>query len=248
MAKQPHILIVDDDPQICELVQSYLSKHGFKVTTAENGHRMQKCLQQSVFDLLILDVMLPGEDGLALCKKLRESSSVSIIFLSALGEEADRIVGLEVGADDYLIKPFSSRELLARVKALLRRTHGELGEQRAKEKLTHLPDLRFDDWRLDQKRRCLISPETVTIPLSTGEYNLLLAFVEHANRTLSRDQLLDLTSERESGPYDRSVDVQVGRLRKKIEQDPKDPKIILTMRGNGYQFAAKISAENSNEL
>ncbi len=243
MAKQPHILVVDDDPQICQLVEEYLSKHGYQVTTAHDGRQMQKRLQEAVFDLLILDIMLPGEDGIALCRKLRTESAISIIFLSALGDEADRIVGLEVGADDYLTKPFSPRELLARVKALLRRTQGELGVERSKETVGHMPDLRFAGWTLDQKRRCLISPENVTVPLSGGEYDLLLAFIEHPHRTLSRDQLLDLTSGKEAGPFDRSIDVQVGRLRKKIEVNPKSPEIILTMRGNGYQFAAKVTTQ-----
>lgn len=243
MAKPPHILVVDDDPQICQLVEDYLTKHGYQVTTAHDGHQMQKRLKEAVFDLLILDIMLPGEDGISLCRKLRAESAISIIFLSALGDEADRIVGLEVGADDYLIKPFSPRELLARVKALLRRSQGELGAERAKQAAVHMPDLKFEKWTLDQKRRCLISPEDITVPLSSGEYDLLLAFIEHPNRTLSRDQLLDLTSGKEAGPFDRSIDVQVGRLRKKIEVDPKSPKIILTMRGNGYQFVASVTTQ-----
>ncbi len=235
------ILIVDDDHDICQLLKDYIEPFGFRVLIAHDGHEMWRAFKQHNIDLVVLDVMLPGEDGISLCRKIREQSSVSIIMLSAAGDEADRIVGLEVGADDYLAKPFSSRELLARIKALLRRAKGKLGEKRRESRLASLPNLQFLDWQLDQTKRRLIASDDVTIPLTSGEFDLLLAFMQHAGRVLTRDQLLDMLHGRSGGPFDRSIDVQVGRLRKKIENDPKDPKIILTVRGGGYQFTAKVT-------
>jgi len=237
---KPQILIVDDDPQICDLVVDYLSKHGYNVISAGDGRAMQKNLKSKTFDLIILDVMLPGDDGISLCRQLREESHVPILMLSAMSEDTDRIVGLEVGADDYLPKPFNPRELLARIKALLRRASGEVAESR--KSLNALTALRFNDWTLDRNKRHLIAPDGVNVALSSGEYDLLVALLEHAGRTLTRDQLLDLTQGREAGPFDRSIDVQIARLRKKIELDPKDPKIILTIRGGGYQFNSEVEA------
>ena len=234
-----YVLIVDDDKQICDLLQDYLTKNNLKVITANNGTEMRSQMRKYTVDLIVLDIMLPGEDGITLCRKLREESDVIIVMLSAVGEETDRIIGLEVGADDYLTKPFNPRELLARIKALIRRTTGDLGAQRTSRKLSHLPGIKFNQWLLDRNKRILISPEKVTIPLSSGEYELLLAFLENPKRVLTRDQLLDLTQGRESMPFDRSIDVQVGRLRKKIEEDPKNPTIIITIRGGGYQFDAE---------
>ena len=238
-----HILVVDDDPQIGDLIKDYLEQHGYRVSTARDGREMQKIMNKTKIDLVVLDLMLPGEDGLTLCKKLRADSDVMIIMLSAMGEEPDRVVGLEVGADDYVSKPFSPRELLARIKALARRTTGPLAEQRKTRRLSELPNIRFKNWTLNRNRRHLIAPDGVTVPLSAGEYELLLAFIENPKRTLNRDQLLDLTRGRESGPFDRTIDVQVARLRKKIEEDPKHPQIIITMRGDGYQFDADIELE-----
>lgn len=242
MDKKWHILIVDDDPEICALVSDYLSQHGYRVSTAHNGVEMQRIMKKFTFDLVVLDIMLPGEDGLSLCRKLRETSEVFIIMLSAIGEETDRIVGLEVGADDYLGKPFSPRELLARIKALARRS---LGAAKSPRKIVGLPDIKFINWTLDQNKRRLIAPDGVAVPLSTGEYELLLAFLENPGRTLSRDQLLDITRGREAMPFDRTIDVQVARLRKKLEADPKNPQIIVTVRGGGYQFNADVSTDNS---
>lgn len=241
------ILIVDDDHQIRELLSDYLHQHGFRVLTAGDGVEMRKLFQRHPFDLIILDIMLPGEDGLTLCKQLRQHSAVLIIMLSAAGAETDRVVGLEVGADDYLAKPFSPRELLARIKALMRRTTGDLGHQRRLEQLADLPNIQFLNWQLDRNKRRLISPDDITVPLSTGEYELLLAFLEHPQRILTRDQLLDLTRGRQAEPFDRTIDVQVGRLRKKIETDSKDPKIIITVRGGGYQFTANITHASSKQ-
>lgn len=246
MTTKQHILIVDDDPQIADLLSDYLQKHGYRVTTARDGHQMWRELKKYQIDLVVLDIMLPGDDGITLCRKLREESEVLIIMLSAAGEEADRIVGLEVGADDYLAKPFSARELLARIKALSRRTTGALADKRKASHIARQPNLRFNDWLLDRNKRRLIAPDGVTVPLSAGEYELLLAFLEHAERTLSRDQLLDLTRGREASPFDRAIDVQVARLRKKIEDDPKNPNIILTVRGGGYQFDAKVTLEEES--
>ncbi|MBU1629160.1 MAG: response regulator [Gammaproteobacteria bacterium] len=232
------LLIVDDDPKICLLLQDFLSMHGFRVITATDGQQMQKKLKEKNFDLIILDLMLPGEDGLHLCRKIRETSSIPIIMLSAIGSETDRIVGLEMGADDYLAKPFNPRELLARIKALLRRASNEVTQ--AKQSIKKLPILRFHHWLLDQNKRCLLAKDGLIIPLSTGEFELLLAFLEHPEHTLTRDQLLDLTRGKEASPIDRSIDVQVGRLRKKIEDDPKKPTLIVTVRGGGYQLNAQV--------
>lgn len=243
MVQKPHILIVDDDPQIGDLLSDYLTQHGYRISLAREGREMARVLKRGKVDLVVLDIMLPGTDGLSLCRELRATSEVPIIMLSAVGEEADRVVGLEVGADDYIAKPFSPRELLARIKALVRRTTGQLGEQRKARQVAKLPNIRFKDWTLDQNKRRLIAPDGVTIPLSGGEYELLVAFLENPQRTLNRDQLLDLTRGREALPYDRTIDVQVARLRKKVEKDPKNPEIIVTMRGGGYQFNADVEKE-----
>lgn len=235
-----HILIVDDDPQIRSLVSDYLVQHGFRVSTARDGAAMWRELKKAEFDLVVLDIMLPGDDGLTLCRKLRETSDVLIVMLSAVGEETDRVVGLEVGADDYVAKPFSPRELLARIKALKRRTEGPLAEKRKARRLAALPVIRFNQWQLDPNKRRLIAPDGVTVPLSTAEYELLQAFLDNPGRILTRDQLLDITKGREAQPFDRTIDVQVARLRKKIEEDPKQPKILQTVRGGGYQFIADV--------
>ncbi len=244
MQRQWHILVVDDDPEITELLKDYLQKHGFRVSSAHNSIEMQKLRKQHRFDLYVLDIMMPGEDGLSICRKMREDSDEQalIIILSAMGEETDRIVGLEVGADDYLAKPFSPRELLARIKSLQRLTAGPASKVKTR-KLTLLPNIRFDNWLLDQNKRRLLAPDDLHIPLSGGEYDLLLAFLENPHRILTRDQLLDLTHERAATPFDRTIDVQVGRLRKKIEVNPKKPLLIKTVRGGGYQFTADVKVE-----
>jgi two-component system OmpR family response regulator len=231
-----HILIVDDDSEIRDLLARFLDKHGFRVTTAADGHNMRKQLENGRFDLVVLDIMLPGEDGLSLCRRLRSESKLPIIMLTALGEETDRIVGLEMGADDYLAKPFSPRELLARIKAVLRRTSDS----------TDLPQrgagqiLMFAGWQLDIGKRELRSPDDVLMPLTAGEFDLLVAFAEHPQRVLSREQLLDLSKGRDASPFDRSIDVQLSRLRRKIEADSKNPAIIKTVRNGGYIFAVDV--------
>ena len=239
-----HILVVDDDPQICDLLSQYLKQHNFRITTAKNGQDMWNKFKQHTFNLVILDIMMPGDDGLTLCRKLRETSDVAIIMLSAVGDEADRIIGLEVGADDYLAKPFSPRELLARIKALIRRSSGALGQRRqTTEQLAQQPNIQFNGWTLNKNKRQLMTADNMTVPLSAAEYELLIAFLEHPQRILTRDQLLDITKGRQAIPFDRTIDVQVARLRKKIEKDPKNPTIIITVRGGGYQFTARVSAE-----
>jgi len=241
VAIEPHILIVDDDVEICQLVARFLEPHGFRVTAAGDGHSMREALAREPADLIILDLMLPGEDGLALCRELRMTSRVPIIFLTALNSEADRVVGLEIGADDYLSKPFSTRELLARTRAVLRRaapTSDEAPE--AAPKAAKGRRLLFSGWTLDTGRRQLIAPDGVLVDLSGGEYELLVAFFERPQIVLTRDQLLDITHGRYAGPFDRAIDMQVGRLRRKIEADPKNPGLIKTVRGGGYVLASQV--------
>jgi len=231
-----HLLVVDDDRQLRELLTRFLGKHGYRVTSARDGQEMWQALKDWRIDLVVLDLMLPGDDGLTLCRRLRADSSLPIIMLTAMGEETDRIVGIEMGADDYLPKPFNPRELLARIKAVLRRTQEAALETGPR---ADAP-LRFAGWRLDPLQRKLESPDRVVVELSGGEFDLLLAFAEHPRRVLSRDQLLDLSRGRAAVPFDRSVDVQVGRLRRKIEADPKDPQLIKTVRGGGYLFTPEV--------
>ena len=232
-----HILIVDDQKDICELVQDYLSGEGYRVSTANDGSGMRRVMAQHAIDLVILDLMLPGEDGLTLARALRNESGVGIIILTGRGETVDRIIGLEMGADDYLPKPFHLRELLARVKSVLRRVSA-----RSQEKQSQSPrsKARFAGWNLDLSTRELLSPAGSEVRLTTGEFDLLAAFVNNANQVLSRDRLLDLARNREAGPFDRTIDVQVGRLRRKLEDDPQKPTMIKTVRGTGYIFTPTV--------
>ncbi len=236
MDRMPHLLVVDDDRDIRTLVAQFLTKHGYRVTAVRDGAEMMKALDGARIDLIVLDLMLPGEDGLSLCRRLRATSSIPIVMLTAMGEETDRIVGLEMGADDYLAKPFSPRELLARVKAVLRRVSAP---QPVADGATVL---RFEGWSLDLTKRELRSADGVLVQLSAGEYDLLVAFVEHPQRVLTRDQLLDLARGRTAVPFDRSIDVQVSRLRRKIEPDPAEPALIKTVRGGGYLFTPAVTA------
>lgn len=233
----PHILVVDDDREIRDLLGRFLRKHGFRVDAAADGREMQAALAGGRFDLLVLDLMLPGEDGLSLCRRVRAGSDLPIVMLTAIGEDTDRIVGLEMGADDYIAKPFNPRELLARIRAVLRRSQGPAPAAPAEDGRV----LRFLGWCLDPGRRNLQAPDGTVVDLTGGEFTLLLALAEHPGRVLTRDQLLDLTRGREAGPFDRSVDVQVSRLRRKLEDDPKRPGIIKTVRGGGYVFAAEVA-------
>jgi two-component system, OmpR family, response regulator len=238
MIQSPHILIVDDDRELRQLLTAFLTRHAFRVDAAADGRAMHKLLEAARFDLIVLDLMLPGEDGLALCRRLRSTSTIPIIMLTALAEEIDRIVGLEMGADDYLIKPFNPRELLARIKAVLRRTGNASDLFR-----TAGNTLAFEGWRIDLAKRELYSPEGVLMPLTGGEFDLLVAFAERPQRILNRDQLLDLTRGRAATAFDRSIDVQLSRLRRKIETDPNQPALIKTVRGGGYVFQPRVVRE-----
>ncbi|HWI27321.1 MAG TPA: response regulator [Stellaceae bacterium] len=232
-----HILVVDDQKEICEVVQQYLSSEGYRVSVANDGGGMRKVMAQGPVDLVILDLMLPGEDGLTLARQLREESTVGIIILTGRGETVDRIIGLEMGADDYLPKPFHLRELLARVKSVLRRASSRAQKETPTGARARA---RFAGWHLDLATRELVSPEGGEVRLTTGEFDLLAAFVNNANQVLSRDRLLDLARNREAGPFDRTIDVQVGRLRRKLEPDPAKPTIIKTVRGTGYIFTPTV--------
>ena len=236
MSDNGHILVVDDQQEICDVVEEYLTGEGYRVSTAHDGVGMRRAMSQAAIDLVILDLMLPGEDGLALARSLRSESGIGIIILTGRGETVDRIIGLEMGADDYLPKPFHLRELLARVKAVLRRAHDRTSDtpQPARSRL------RFAGWSLDLSSRELLSPSGEEVRLTTGEFDLLAAFVNNANQVLSRDRLLDLARNREAGPFDRTIDVQVGRLRRKLEDDPQNPTLIKTVRGSGYIFTPAI--------
>jgi two-component system, OmpR family, response regulator len=236
METSPHILIVDDDRELRDLLSRFLTANGFRVTVARDAREMSKALEEAAIDLVVLDVMMPGKDGFTACRELRATNDVPLIMLTAVSDPTDRIVGLELGADDYLPKPFNSRELLARMRALLRRT--ATSPRRVVAGTTQ--SLQFAGWTLDVGRRCLLSPEGTMVTLSTGEYDLLLAFLEHPQRILTRDQLLDLARGRSPVPFDRSIDVQVSRLRRKIEADPRLPQIIATVRGDGYMLATNV--------
>ena len=234
-----HILIVDDDAEIRSLLSQYLVKNGLRVTAVADGRAMWQALDAGRIDLIVLDLMLPGDDGLTLCRNLRAKSDIPVIMLTARGEETDRIVGLEMGADDYLAKPFSARELLARIKAILRRARS-LPDNLQPDRARHI---RFAEWVLDTAHRQLVSAAKVVTPLSGAEYRLLRIFLGHPNRVLNRDQLVDLTQGKEADPLDRSIDVQVSRLRHRLGDDPREPRLIKTVRGEGYVLAVDVTAE-----
>ncbi len=233
-----HILVVDDDTEIRNLLHEYLQKQGYRVTAVADGKGLRSAVAVSHPDLIILDLMLPGEDGLTLCRELRAKSEIPIIMLTARGDETDRIVGLELGADDYVAKPFSPRELLARIKSVLRRARA-LPENLKTEEFGLF---RFAGWTLDGGTRNLTSPQGLVVALSGTDFRLLKIFVDHPNRVLTRDQLIDLMLSRDAGPYDRAIDVQVSRLRQRLGEDAKEPAIIKTVRGQGYVFAAHVEA------
>jgi two-component system OmpR family response regulator len=236
MDAQPHLLVVDDHRDIRESLTAYLRKQGYRISTADGVAAARKVLATSAIDLVVLDIMMPGEDGLTLCRSLRETTTVPVILLTAMGEDTDRVVGLEMGADDYVTKPFNPRELLARIKAVLRRTNALPPQRQPLQDDT----LRFDRWTLDVRRRELLGEDGIAVPLSTAEFVLLSTLLAHPHMVLSRDQLLDLTRGREADVFDRSIDNQVSRLRKKIEADPKRPTLIKTHWGGGYSFTAEV--------
>jgi two-component system OmpR family response regulator len=234
---QPHILVVDDDPQIRDLLQDYLTQNELRVSVASTGKEMSACLAEQAIDLVVLDLRLAGEDGMTLARKLREESAIPVIMLTGVHDEADRVMGLELGADDYLTKPFSPRELLARIRTVLRRTKGAaLTEARQKDVRAY----RFAEFELNLRTRRLTKHPGQRLELTNGEFNLLAALLAAPQRILTRDQLLEASRVYDNEVYDRSIDVQVLRLRRKIETDPSQPQYILTERGVGYSFSAPV--------
>ncbi|MBN9433507.1 MAG: response regulator [Bosea sp.] len=236
MDRTPHILVVDDHREIRELLARYLVKNGLRVSVASGGVEMRQAMRAGVIDLVVLDVMMPGEDGLTLCRQLRQSGEIPVVLLTAVAEETDRIIGLELGADDYVTKPFNPRELLARIRAILRRAStapraeaSEAGQR-----------FRFDRFVLDVDRRAVLDERGEDIGLGSAEFRLLLAFVTRPGIVLSREQLLDITAGRAAQLFDRSIDNLVSRLRRRIEADPQRPALIKTVWGDGYSFAGKV--------
>lgn len=236
MAEEPHLLLVDDERDIRDPLADYLGRNGYRVHKAENAAAARQLLAAREIDLALVDVMMPGEDGLSLTGFVRATTGIPIILLTARAEETDRIVGLELGADDYVTKPFSPRELLARIKAVLRRA----GEANNRVRAPEAENFAFGPWVLKTGERELVDREGVAIPLSTGEYNLLHAFVTHPRRVLSREQLLDMSQGRELAAFERSIDNHISRLRKKIEEEASEPKLIKTVWGGGYMLAADV--------
>jgi two-component system OmpR family response regulator len=229
------ILIVDDDMQIRQLLQEYLSGFGMSITAVADGKEMEKAMAKESFDLVILDLMLPGEDGLSLCRSLRAKSDIPILMLTARGEAMDRVIGLEVGADDYIVKPFEPRELVARIQSILRRARG------GRENFNAHKEAIFAGWRLNYILHQLVSPEQLVIPLSNAEFRLLTVLVEHPNRVLTREFLLDEARGRDMELFDRSIDILISRVRQKLNDDPRSPTLIKTVRGEGYLFDAKVT-------
>ena len=241
MDKTDCILIVDDDPEIRGLLVNYLSRNELEAVAARDGREMWQKLDRHAVDLIVLDLMLPDTDGLTLCRELRVKSSIPVLMLTARGEETDRIIGIEMGADDYLVKPFNPRELLARIKTILRRTRALPPNLRPEQARC----LCFAGWCLDTAARLLTSPDGVATPLSGGEYRLLRILLDHPNRVLTRDQLTEMTQGREAEAYDRAIDVQVSRLRQRLRDDSREPELIKTVRGEGYVLASTVEARSS---
>jgi len=241
MERSHHILVVDDDKEIRDLLSKFLAKNGLRVSLAADGREMRRVLADSKIDLIVLDLMLPGESGLTLCAQVRATSRVPVLMLTAVAEDTDRIIGLESGADDYLPKPFNPRELLARIRAILRRAE-DRAEPVAEASDEARPHLTFDGWGLDLARRQLCDPNGNPVELTSGEFDLLVALVERPQRVLSRERLLDLTKGRAATLFDRSIDVQIGRLRRKLEKASGDKfALITTVRGGGYMFTANVA-------
>ncbi|MFG1401847.1 response regulator [Xanthobacter sediminis] len=238
MERTPHILVVDDHREIRELLAKYLARNGLRVSAASGGAEMRQLMRAGSFDLVVLDIMMPGEDGLTLCRQLRQASDVPVVLLTAVSEETERIVGLEIGADDYVTKPFNPRELLARIRAILRRAQS--APRPAEDSGARY---RFDRWLLDTGRRALLDESGQEARLGAAEFRLLLAFVTRPTVVLSRDQLLDITAGRAAQAFDRSIDNLVSRLRRRIERDPQHPALIRTVWGDGYVFAAPVEVE-----
>ncbi len=239
MDRTDTILIVDDDLEIRRLLVDYLVRNGFEAIAVRDGREMWQALERHAVDLIVLDLMLPGSDGLTLCRDLRAKPgkpNLPVLMLTARGEDTDRIIGIEMGADDYLVKPFNPRELLARIKSILRRTRA-LPPNLAPEAARYLV---FAGWTLDTAERLLTAPDNVATPLSGGEYRLLRILLDHPNRVLTRDQLTEMIHGREAEPFDRAIDVQVSRLRQRLRDDSREPALLKTVRGEGYVLAAAV--------
>ena len=239
MSDSGRILVVDDDSDVRFMLHRYLGRHGLEVETVEDGERMRSVLEQRAFDLVVLDLSLPGEDGLSLARHLRANSELGIIMLTAAAEVVDRVVGLEMGADDYVTKPFEPRELLARIKSVLRRLEARAGRSTQREQLADR--VRFGKRRLDLEEHRLYDENHEEIAITSMEFDLLKAFAEHPDKVLSRDQLLDLAHNRDWDPFDRSIDIRIARLRRKVELDPRKPQVLKTVRGAGYIFVTEKS-------
>tara|TARA_B100000315_G_scaffold258633_1_gene311484 strand:- start:1622 stop:2338 length:717 start_codon:yes stop_codon:yes gene_type:complete len=237
MESSNHILIVDDHRDIRDSLSKYLAQHEYRTSAAADAAEARKLIDQSAIDLVVLDIMMPGEDGLSLCRHIRQTTELPVILLTAIADDTDRVIGLEMGADDYLTKPFNPRELLARIKSVLRRTHSLPPRSAPAES----DKIHFGKWTFDVAQREVIGQDDVAIPLSTAEFHLLSAFLERPKMVLSRDQLLDITSGRSAKVFDRAIDNQVSRLRKKLEDDPKKPTMIKTVWGGGYMLTVEVS-------
>jgi DNA-binding response OmpR family regulator len=239
MRDRVHLLVVDDDTGVLDLLRRYFTGQGFEVSTAANGAEMRDALTRTAVDLVMLDLGLPGEDGFELTRQLRKSWNGALIIITGRGESVDRVVGLELGADDYVTKPFDLRELLARVRSVLRRAHQNATPDDAANQVA----FQFGNFLLSPQSRTLRTTGGATIALTTGEYELLRVLVEHPNRVLSRDDLMEHIHGRNAGPFDRAIDVQIGRLRRKVESDPANPELIRSVRGAGYLFSARVSRQ-----
>ncbi len=244
MNKETHIVVVDDEPEIREMIREYLELRGFAVSEAEGGEALRRIVGERAVDLVLLDINMPGEDGLSLARYLRESTSVGIMMLTAAGEVVDRVIGLEIGADDYLAKPVDLRELLARVKAVLRRL-GIQEQMVADATAQAMNEIQFGTCRLDLDAHKLFDAAGVEVPLTSMEFDLLKAFAEHPNRVLSRHQLLDMAHNRGWEPFDRSIDIRIARIRRKVEADASKPQVIKTIRGAGYMYAPRAISERA---
>ena len=246
MSEEVRILVVEDEAALGRSMRRFLEQEGYVVSVADSGASARRLVRRSEFDLILLDLKMPDEDGLSLLKLFQETTGVPVIVVSGRAKAVDRVLGLEMGADDYVTKPFNLRELQARIKAVLRRTASDPQSrttQQGEQKVSKL--VRFADWELDLSERNLRAPDGSRVDLTTGEFRLLEAFVNHPSRVLSRDQLLDWASNRDWTPFDRSIDTQIQRLRKKIEQDPRHPDLIRTVRGAGYMFTPKVQVRES---
>ena len=246
MGDQPHILVVDDERRIRTMLGRYLSDEGFRVSEASDGVAMREILERDTVDLVLLDLVMPGEDGLSLARHIRQRSEIPVIMLTGKGELIDRVVGLEAGADDYIAKPFHLREVLARIRTVMRRAHPQPASSSAQASPTKEPAgemLVFQGWRFDLLKRELRRPDGDLVPLTAGEFDLLRVFARNPNRVLDRDYLMTLVKGRDWAAFDRAIDTQVVRLRKKIEPDPQNPQLIKTVRGAGYIFAASVTTQ-----